>query len=286
MASAAPDFYHQKTDAELLFIVQNPALYHEDLADAARRELSRRGVASARPAPPAETAAYAGPEPDEAPPARRGLQAVVLAGVLLLGGGGYYYLAQQRAATEQQLAAEKAEKLRKNPPKLVAATTDALPSYAAEVKQCVDDQVKRLPAAEKQAEQELRQYRELARRFWTAETQSEYVEQQALAGKNSEAFIGQVELVQSAWEQWNKAQMYSYKFGPKMADDVDIMARVARQQQERLSDLPALLAAQREIDTEANRRRRTDVQDLLSGLRATSPVTGKAYQAQVRHIKM
>ena len=168
----------------------------------------------------------------------------------------------------------------------MTAPTDALPSYAPEVAQCVDDQAQRLPADEKTAAPELRQYRELTRRFWTAETLSEYVEQQALAGKNSAAFIGQTELVQSSWEQWNEALVYSYKFGPKMAADLDLMTRVARQRQERLSDLPPLLAARQEVDTEANRRRTADIQDLLSGLRATSPVTGKAYAAQVRHIEM
>jgi hypothetical protein len=191
--------------------------------------------------------------------------------------------------TDQPASKAKA-KSHKAPPRLYAVATSVIPNYEGVVAQCVDQQLKRVPAGEraaaKQAKQPLRQYRELAKRFWTAQTQTEYVIEQARKENITPALAGHVESVMLTWQQWNKATVYSYKFGPAMADHLDLMSRVARQQQEGLADLLLVANNPQPFENEKTKKRAEDVSDLLSGLLPKSPVTGQPYNTIVRRVHL
>lgn len=281
MSNSTTDFYHQKTDAELQFFLDNPGYYQPELVAEARRELRRRGALQSPPAAPAP--AYH-PAPEAAPGLKAGPVVLGVAVVLALSLGGFYYVQQKN----NPAAAIEAAPVRKSPPRLIEVPTSVIPSY--DVEGLVNQQLGHVPAAERasaaRAEQPLRQYRELTRRFWTAQTQTEFVLKQARAGQFTEALPGHIESVGTAWQQWNKATVYSYKFGPAMADHLDIMTRVARQQQEALSDLLIVANNPQQYENAETRRRDDDVSELLSGLLPKSPVTGQPYNAKVRKVHL
>ncbi|GAA4347317.1 hypothetical protein GCM10023185_02340 [Hymenobacter saemangeumensis] len=170
--------------------------------------------------------------------------------------------------------------------KLVEVPTTAMPNYEAAVTRSVEQQLKKVPESEKADAMALRQYRELTKRFWTAEALTEYITEQARKGQGGELFANQVSLVQGAWQQLNKALVYSYKFGPTMTNHLDIMSRVSTQQQSALSDLPALVASRQPLENADTKKRDADTYDMLSGLLPKSPATGKPYRAQVRTIHL
>ncbi|WP_035560537.1 hypothetical protein [Hymenobacter sp. IS2118] len=282
MSDAAPDFYHQKTDAELLYFVEHPNLYQAALVDEARRELRRRGVAPAAPAF-ASPAAYV--SPSEVPQSKPWGK-VVGVGVLVLAlGGGTYFLQQQSTAQEAELQARAAAKRRLPPPRLVEVATSAIPNYDGVVTQAVAQQLSKVPASEQANAQHLSQYRELSKRFWAAQTKTEYVFAEARQG-NSDALAGHVEDAQAAWEPWSKANLYGYKLGPTMATHLDLMTRVANEQQEGLTDLYLVAKNPQPFENEKTLRREADVSDLLSGLLPKSPVTGQPYNTVTRQVEL
>jgi hypothetical protein len=289
------DFYLQKTDEELLFVVRNPSYYHPDLVTTAQQELRRRGVALAPAAATlsAPTASSFNPAPltddfDLAPPAR-GAGAIWLAVlVAVLTGGAIYWFgfrpaspAAGAAASAQDASAKAAADTL-----LVSVPSSALPNYDGAVDRCVTQQLKRVPARELKQAQAMRQYRELTRRFWAAQALTEHLTNQARQGKNPVVLLNQMPFAHEAWGRWNKATVYSYKFEPTMADHFDRMARVAQQQQEGLHDLAASLAVKAPLESANTARRDSDVQDLLAGLVPASPVTSQPYHAQVRRVRL
>ena len=284
MSDNPSDFYHQKTDDELRFFVEHPAYYQPSLMEAARRELLRRGTLQAAPMEPLAAYSLDAP-PDTAGGRKAGLLALLGAAALVLGGGIFYYTSHRPSP-----AAVAATAASRPVPQLTEVVTSTIPNYDGAVRTCVQRQVQRVPAAERaaaaRASMPLRQYRELTKRFWTAETQTEYVLEQARQNKLTVALPGHVESTQAAWEQWNKATAYSYKFGPAMANHLDLMARVAQQQQEGLADLLLVAKNPQVYENEKTRRRAADVSDLLSGLLPKSPVTGRPYNTMVRHLNL
>jgi hypothetical protein len=284
MADFTTDFYHQKTDAELQFFVENPDHYQPDIVAEARRELRRRGVAPPQAAPaPAEV--------EYAPPARglpTGPLVLAVAVVLALSLGVLYLIRHKNSPADTVTAAAPAKP--KAPPRLTEVATSTIPDFGPAVVASVQRQVQRIPAAERGAAAKesmpLHQYRELAKRFWTAETQTEYVMNQARRGQLDAALPGHIQAVEATWEQWNKALRYSYKFGPAMSDHLDIMTRVARQQQEGLNDLLIVANNSQSYENDQTRKRAADVSDLLSGLLPKSPVTGQPYNTIVRRVRL
>ena len=280
MADSIDDFYHQKTDVELQFFVDHPDLYQPSLIDAARGELRRRGVAPV-PLPPLETAPldYA-PGP---PGLRTGPLTLGLAAVILLGMGGFYFVKQK---DKPAAAAEKP----KAPPHLEEVATSVIPDYGAAVKVSVQRQVQCVPAGERataaRATLPMHQYRELAKRFWTAECQTEYVFERVRQGKVDAFLPGHVESAMATWEQWNKATVYHYQFGPQMTQHFDAMTQVARQQQEGLADLLIVVRNPQPYATAKTCQREADVNDLLSSLLLRSPVTARPYPVLVRKMHL
>ncbi|MDQ2772143.1 MAG: hypothetical protein M3Y54_16780 [Bacteroidota bacterium] len=279
MADTYDDFYHQKTDAELQFFVDHPELYQPPLVDAARAELRQRGKLIVPP----PTAVYA--DAMLAPTRGRpiGLLTLGLAVLLLASLGAVYFMRQKsRAATEAAAPPPRP----KAPPKLETVETSAMPDYGGAVAAAITEQLARVPAAEQAPEMDRRQYRELAKRFWTAEFQTEYVDERARQGKMDAFLPGHVETALATWEQWNKATRYGYKFGPKMTQHFDAMANAARQQQEGLEDLLLVARNPQPYETPRTREREADVNDLLSSLLRKSPVTGRPYVVLVRKVQL
>ena len=213
--------------------------------------------------------------------AGRRVLGLMVAAALVLGAGSCTPQAQ-----EAPPVAIKPHKV----PKLETVPTSAMPSYEADVARSVDEQLARVPAAERaaatKADQPMHQYRELAKRFWTAEALTEYLTEQARTGKTGDIFARQVELVQAAWENWDKALVYSYKFGPVMTTHLDLMTRVARQQQERLTDGQLVARSKEPLEQAQAQRRAADVSDMLAGLLPVSPVTKERYNTVVRHVQL
>jgi hypothetical protein len=278
--ATATDVLRAKTDAELQFFVDNPGYYHADLVAAAQQELRRRGLGPApRPSEPAPMVDYA--EEEDPGPSRRPL---VIAAALLgfVGAGGAMFWASRPAA--QPLAASRSGHL--SPDSLKLETVAARPIPTFDVDKIVREQVASIPATEKQKAQELRQFQGLCRRFWTAETQTEFLTSQARAGQAGPMFAEQTLVARQTWRDWNKAVVYSYRFGPKMKDQLDRMASTASSQQHILANFPDLLDGRKFLTDKEMNAREADVQDWLAGLRKVSPVTGKAYKATVLEIKL
>ncbi|GAA4053325.1 hypothetical protein GCM10022409_45300 [Hymenobacter glaciei] len=287
MADSIDDFYHQKTDSELQFFVDHPELYQPSLIDSARRELRRRGVALAAPAElPALT--YVSPDQSPAGGLRTGPLALGLAAVLVVGLGSFYVVKQKKQPPPVPTAPAKP----KAPPRLEEVEMSAIPTYDGVVDQAVAQQVQRLPAAERAAAKAkangmaLRQYRELAKRFWAAECQTEYLTNQAHAGKAGAMFADQALVARATWSNWNKAAVYTYKFGPAMQEDFQRMQEVASSQQHVLERMPDLLPQRQFLTDKELNARGAEVQDWLRVLCPASPVTGKAYKATVIKMQM
>jgi hypothetical protein len=276
----ATDTLRTKTDAELQFFVDNPGYYHADLVLAARQELRRRGLAPTPP--PAEAVADYADEPAAGPNRRPLLIGVALLG--FVGAGGAWLWASQPAA--QPLAAGQLTHPHRSADSLKLETVEAHPIPSFDVDKLVAEQVATIPAAEKQKPQELRQFKGLCRRFWAAETQTEFLTAQAHAGQAGPMFGEQTLVARQTWRDWNKAVVYSYRFGPKMKDQLERMAGTASSQQHILANLPDLLEGRKFLTDKEMVSREADVQDWLAGLRRVSPVTGKPYKATVLEIKL
>jgi hypothetical protein len=271
------DVLRAKTDAELQFFVENPGYYHADLVAAAGQELRRRGLALT----PAAALPYDYDADEETTPSRRGL--LVVAGLLgLAGAGGAFWWASQPAA--QPLAASRPVRRSADSLKLESVVAHPIPNF--DVDKLVAEQVASIPAAEKQKPQEMRQFKGLCRRFWAAETQTEFLTSQARAGQAGPMFAEQAVVARETWRNWNKAVVYSYRFGPQMSERLQRMAKTASSQQHILASLPGLLPENKFLKDKELVARDAETQDWLAGLRRVSPVTGKPYRVTVIEMKM
>lgn len=281
MSDNPTDFYHQKTDAELQFFVEHPEFYQPGLIEAARRELRRRGALQPVPMPPVAMPFLEAPA---AAPSRWGT-GVALALLLLALAGGTYWL-KQRSDTAAVARRAQAEAQRPQaPPQLTEVATSAIPNYDGAVVAAVAQQLRRLPATEKANVQHLRQFRELVKRFWAAETQTEYLTNQAYAGKASPYFADQALVVRETWRAWNHAAVYTYEFGPAMKAQLARMGEAASSQQHILDVMPGLLPGQKFRTDNELTGRAEDVQDLVGGLLPVSPVSGQRYKRTVLKAK-
>jgi hypothetical protein len=277
VSDSATDFYHSKPSSELLYFVEHPDLYQPSVVEAARRELSRRGVAL-----PAPTA----PVVDYEPAPRRAWGKIVGLGLgLVVLGGGSYWLQQRSAAAEAVVRAREEARRRLPPPKLTEVPTNAIPNYDGVVARVVAEQLKTVPAAEKANQQHLRQFRLLSKLFWAAQTQTEYLTNQANAGKATEFFTEQTLVARQSWNAWNQAAVYTYNFGPVMKEKYSRMVEAASNQQHILNEMPGLLTSGKLSTDEEMRSRSKDVEDLVGGLTPVSPVSGKTYKRTVLKMK-
>jgi hypothetical protein len=290
VSTSTTDFYHQKTDAELQFFLDNPNYYQPELVAEARRELRRRGALQSPPvAAPAPAPAYHPvPETAPAPGLKAGPVVLGVAVVLALSLSGFYYVKQKNNPATASTPATEAPPAPKAPPQLTEVATSAIPNY--DVDGLVDQQLQRVPASEraaaKAAGQPLRQYRELTKRFWAAETQTEYLLNQAQEGKAGEMFADQTLVARTTWSAWNKAAVYQYKFGPAMQRHLELMSDVASSQQHLLEMYPNMLANRRFASDKEATSRATDVQYWMHDLLPVSPVTKQPYKVKAVTLHM
>ena len=283
MSDTATDFYHQKTEAELRFLIEHPEYYEADLIASAKREQRRRGVQLAPLPAPIEANLDA---PANLPRSEWsvGFLNLAMAAAVLLGLGYFYYTKYQGPAAQAVKQAQ--ARPPKAPPRLIDVPTSAIPSYDGAVAATVVKQVARVPAAEKANPEHLRQFRSLCKRFWSAETQTEYLTNQAHNGKPSPMFAEQALVVRQTWRAWNQAAVYHFKFGPAMQADYDHMARAASSQQHILDLLPAKLTNREFLKDEEIVARENEVQDYLAKLLPASPVTGRPYRATLLKMRL
>lgn len=270
--SFASDALLTKTDDELRFYVENPQYYQDELVEAARRELRRRGAsvpaaATRSPRAPADYAAENFDEPARPRPAL--VPALVLLGVLALGAGGYWWGSATKAATRATAAAS-AAKLSPDSLKLETAEATPLPSF--DVEQDLTRQLALVPAAEQRqaAGQPLRQYREVSRRFWRAERPTEYLIEEAASGKVPSYAIltQQISFLEGQWHQAGNALVYTYKFPPTMADQLARMRSAAATERQVLEGIKqGVIGNNPHLLSEKDAMKHAGDEALLEGLR-------------------
>jgi hypothetical protein len=248
------DILQLKTDAELRFFIDNPAYYQPELVDAARRELRRRPSA-AQPAPPLAEPVATAAEPStastypqaEAEPAQRPwLLLGSVAAVFFVAGLGFWFkspapLVPAPAATAHAAPADSAATTAALT--LEEAPASPIPSFNTE--EYVDKALAQVPTSEKQTELTTSQYRTISRLFWAAQNTSAYLIQQAQAGKPSPVLEAQLGLGLDLWRDFDRTQVYSYSFGPVMADHLSRMKTISQYQGEALIELRNDVGAQR-----------------------------------------
>jgi hypothetical protein len=283
VSNTTTDFYHQKTDAELLYFVEHPEHYQPSVVDAARQELRRRGVPLAAPVP-IEPDLYSPSGSGYGPQnggSKMGVLNALLGALLLFGLGGYYFFKQKDRPAATVVVSKP-----KGPPQLTEVATSAIPNFDGAVAKAVAEQLSRMPASEKANAQHLRQFRELSKRFWTAETQTEYLVNLAHEGKPGPMYNEQAYLVRENWQNWNHANPYTYKFGKRMSAQLESMRSAASSQQNILNNMPALLPERRFLTDKEMQSREADVQAWLSEILPVSPVTGRPYKPRQMTITM
>ncbi|PJJ48090.1 hypothetical protein [Hymenobacter chitinivorans] len=211
------DFLLSKTDAELLYLVQNPGFYHADLIIRARHELSRRGI-SVAPPPLAPAAAETAPPSGEAP-ARNWLAPALGAGLVVAAAALFFW----PTAPAKPVAAAKPTP----PAPLASVATHQLPAFDSLTTAQLRQMPAALPAAERADTTAQRKFLNLARRFWEAENQSSYLFDQVVAGKTDATFPGQVAITQDKWRRLTTALRYSHRLQPTMLRELAQMRRVA-----------------------------------------------------------
>lgn len=236
--SAATDALLSKTDAELRFFLDNPQFYQPELVSAARRELQRRGVATTAAAPAAPVA-YPTPPPLAAPdfaadylgePAERRpllVPLLIVLSVVAAGLGLYWYFSA--AQNRQALASTTAAKLSPDSLKLESVAATPLPTVDADA--FITRQLAVVPAAERRraTPQQMQQYRGVSRRFWQAEQPTEFLLNLANSGQVTSyaLLVDQIRFAEQQWHTSGNALVYTYRFPPTMADQVDRMRAVA-----------------------------------------------------------
>ena len=281
MSDSTTDFYHQKTDDELRFFVEHPEHYQPSLIEAAQRELRRRGVLKPAPMEPVLMAPLDG---HGAAPSRWGTGVALVLLLLLLGSGTYWLKQRNETAAVARRARQEAQR-QQPPPQLTEVASSAIPNYDGAVAAAVAQQLRQLPAGERANAQHLRQFRELAKRFWAAETQTEYLTNQASDGQAGPNFTNQALVVRETWRAWNHAAVYTYAFGPAMKAQFARMSEAASNQQHILDVMPGLLPNREFLTDNELVNRAADVQDLVGGLLPVSPVSGRRYKRTVLKMK-
>lgn len=241
---APTDTFRTKTDAELLFFVENPSFYQPELVETAWRELRRRG---ALPPPAAATPLEtADADFDQESPARRPpwLLIASVALVLAVAAAGFFGLKKDAAPPARALA--KSSHLSPDSLKLESVEAHPLPNFDAEKN--VDKELALIPAAEKTKAQATRQFQGLSRRFWRAQNPSLYLIQQAGGVTSYPIFTSQLDLVQTQWNDLYKGLVYSYNLPPTMADHLARMRVIARINRLALRELQAKAASQKPLE--------------------------------------
>jgi len=226
-SSSNPEFFTQKTDAELLFLAQHPELYHPDLVTTARRELRRRGInPDPTPAEPQPMGTHLPAHEDDEPSLwqRPGLWMGVLS-VLLLAGVLYWANNQGK----QQQGPEQAKVVDAEPPVLKSVETHLIPAFDSLTRTQIAQEMRQLPAAERTRDTTAtRKYKLLAERYWKAENQSAYLlDKVSSTAEPDSALPGQTVMVVDEWRRLTKALVYNHGLTPLLSERMELMRRAA-----------------------------------------------------------
>ncbi|UOQ52679.1 hypothetical protein [Hymenobacter cellulosivorans] len=213
--SPSSDFLLSKTNAELLYLVQNPGFYHADLIVRARHELSRRGISVA---PPPLATTPAGEQAYVEVPSRRWLAPALGAGLVAAAVGLFFW----PTTTPKPVVTAKPQ-----PAPLASVATHQLPSFDTLTTAQLQKLTATLPTAERADTTAQRKFLILARRFWEAENQSNYLFDQVVAEKIDATFPGQVAMNQGQWRRLTSVLVYSHRLQPTMLRELAQMRRVA-----------------------------------------------------------
>ncbi|GAB2767535.1 hypothetical protein HNQ93_000043 [Hymenobacter luteus] len=217
--SSAPDSFLQKTNEELLYLVQHPELYHPALVAEAGRELRRRGAPLPKPAAPEPVAPssldYVEPTPSRV---ARWWPAVVLA-ALVLGLAWWGLRSSQSAPAVTQAPSPKLT----GPIELEAVKTERLPDFEAETAGQVAKVRQQLPTPDRADTTATGRYLRMARRYWLAENASVHLIKQARSGAVTGVFPGQIDLTLERITWFMRAKAYNQHLTPTMEDRLTLM---------------------------------------------------------------
>ena len=220
------DSLSQKTDGELLFLVQHHELSHADLIAAARRELRRRGISPdpAQPEPlPRENYILPYQEEQEVSLWQRPTPWVVLLAVLLVGGI-LYWKNMQNKATQAVAAQQEVE----GPIELETVETHLIPTFDSLTRTQIAQEMRQLsPAARSEDTTATRKYRLLATRYWNAENQSAYLFSQLKGDSTDVALARQAPVVIEEWRRLTKALVYNHGLTATLAERMNLMRQAA-----------------------------------------------------------
>ncbi|GAB3227233.1 hypothetical protein GCM10027346_10370 [Hymenobacter seoulensis] len=215
-APSTPDSFLQKSDEELLYLVQHPALYHPALLAEASRELRRRGTSlpALTPDPIAVTTSiYDAPERSVA---ARWWPAGVL-GVAVIG---LSWWGLQAASTPEATAPKPVSTA---PIVLEAVQTKSLPSFEAETAAQVAATRRQLSAADRADTTATGRYARMARRYWLAENAAAYLTAQAKSDSVGDVFPGQVDIALEKISWFMQAKAYNQSLTPNMEENLTLM---------------------------------------------------------------
>ncbi|RPD50414.1 hypothetical protein DNI29_06380 [Hymenobacter sediminis] len=221
MASpSASDSFLQKTNEELLYLVQHPELYHAALVAEAGRELRRRGVGLPKPpAPEAAAPAYPLDDAEPTPSAvARWWPALALALVML--GLGWWGLRNPTSAPKEVAAKKPAA-----PIVLEAVKAERLPDFEAETAAQVAEVRRQLSAADRADTTATGRYLRMARRYWLAENAAVHLTNQARHEPVTSVFPGQVDLALERISWFMRAKAYNQNLTLTMEANLTLMQK-------------------------------------------------------------
>lgn len=218
--SSAPDSFLQKTNEELLYLVQHPELYHPALVAEAGRELRRRGAALPASLAPEPTAPPLPPDYIEPGPTFlvRWWPALVLA-ALVLGLALWGLRSSQSAPAPTPAATPKPA----GPIVLEAVKVERLPDFEAETRAQVAEVRRQLPAADRADTTATGRYLRMARRYWLAENAAVHLTKQARTGAVTGVFPGQIDLTVERINWFMRAKAYNQHLTPTMETRLTLM---------------------------------------------------------------
>ena len=267
--ATAPDLFAQKADAELLYFLHHPELYHPDVVTAARQELQRRGIATRLHQTEAEDTALLDFEAE--PAERRWL--VPSIGLVLLLAGGLLYNQFYKPAPAFAVVPKTT-----NSSVLKSVKLNVLPTFEAQTAAQLKREPSLLPAAERRDKKPLGKYLILAGRFWKAENQAAFLADQVGAAKVDSTFPGKATLVYEQWRELTRVLVYNHSLRPAMQQRVELMHDIANRRMQSLQLMSVNYSAGLPPLDQEVLKTLAPVEDMLRELRGG--------QAPTRHIDL
>jgi hypothetical protein len=249
------NLFAQKTDAELLYLLQQPELYPAAEVSAAEQELNRRAVAT-QPQLPEQGAIST--DYDNEPTERPWLAPSI--GVALLAIGCLLYSQFHKPSPAFAVAPKASTELK-------SVALNVLPTFEAETAAQIKLEPSLLPAKERTDKKPLGKYLILAGRFWKAENQAEFLANQVTTAKIDSTFPGKTALVYDQWRELTRVLVYNHNLRPAMQQRVSMMHDIANRRMQSLQQMRENYALGRPLLNKEVRNTLAPVEDMLYELR-------------------